>query len=257
MRVRYRHTLLCFALLLSGIVLGQRIPEKPDVIPPIVDSTHTLSSSQYDRLYRKLQQYNDTTSTEVFVMLTKTTFGEEIKYYAAQLGDTWEIGQEGKDNGVVLLVAKDDRKVAIQTGYGVEAFLTDAISRRIIEQAILPRFKEGDFYGGIDDGTDYIFKALDGQFQGTGNFKDQDFPIELIMLFITFIVIMIVLSRNRHNGSGGNRGRRSAAGNLLDIIILSNMGRGGYGGSSGGGFGGGGSFGGGGGFGGGGASGGW
>ena len=164
----------------------------------------------------------------------------------------------------MVLLAKDDRKIAINTGYGVEGSLTDAMSRRIIENVIIPQFKEDDYYGGLNNGADAIFQVLNGEFQEDRTFDDNSgFPFEAFLPIIIFIVILIILSsRNRRNKGGRGGGKKSGL-DLWDIIILSNMGRGGFGGgSSRGGFGsgGGGGFGGGfggGGFGGGGASGGW
>jgi uncharacterized protein len=95
------------------------IPEKPTFIPALVDRTQTLSKQQFDALSRKLERYSDSTSTELFVMIITSTGGEEIKFYTTQLAHKWEIGQKGKDNGVVVLLAKNDRKVTIQTGYGL------------------------------------------------------------------------------------------------------------------------------------------
>ena len=165
----------------------------------------------------------------------------------------------------MILLARDDRKIAINTGYGVEGTLTDAMSRRIIENVIVPRFKEDDYYGGLDEGSDAIFQVLTGEFKEERTFENSGngFPLETLLPILIFFVILIILSRRNRKNGGGRGGRRSSGLDLWDIIILSNMGRSG---GSGGGFGsGGGSFGGGGfgggfgggGFGGGGASGGW
>lgn len=235
------------------------IPEKPSFIPPIIDSTQTLSEIQKQQLFEKLKNYSDSTSTEIFVMIVPTTQGEDIARYATDLGQKWKIGQKGNDNGIVFLIAKDDRKMSIQTGYGVEHLLTDALSRRIIEQEVKPEFREGRYFEGIDNGVTAIFKVMKGEYKGTPKKNNQNGGAPIAVFVIIFVVIIILLSRNKGNGRGGNG---IGGPSLLDIIILSNMGRssgggfgGGFGGSSGGGgFGG---FGGGGSFGGGGASGGW
>ena len=160
-------------------------------------------------------------------------------------------------------MAKDDRKIAINTGYGVEHLLTDAMSKRIIERDIIPFFKRDDYPGGLNRGADAIFEVMTGEYQGARQSNSEEFPFFIfIILFIIFIIIIIAISKNNRNGGKG--GNRSAGHSIFDAIILSNLGRGGYksnsggfGGSSGGSSGGfGGGFGGGG-FGGGGASGGW
>jgi len=191
--------------------------------------------------------------------------GENIGLYAAEWAHKWGIGQKKEDNGVLILVAKNDRKITIATGYGVEEKLTDFTCKTIIDQIITPEFKNGSYYRGLNNGTTAIFKVLDGTFSGTRKHNNNPPIGTFLILFIVFIVLVMAFGKNNRDDGRGNRGNRnSGAGSLLDIIILSNMGRGGYGGSSGGGFGGGGfgsgGFGGGfggGGFGGGGASGGW
>lgn len=266
-------TLLLFLFLLSHFVWSQfDIPPKPERIEnqtSLYDYINLLSKSQQKTLEQKLINYADSTSTQIVVAIISSTNGEEIKYLAAQWGHAWGIGQAEEDNGILILMAKDDRQITIQTGYGIEEFSTDFQSKRIIERVIVPKFKQGDYYGGLNAGADAIFQVMTGQFTEERTFSNNQTNNQFSKLlpFIIFIVIVILLSRGRRGGGRNNRGGRSGSGlDIWDMIILSNMGRGGYrGGSSGGGFGGGGSFGGGGfgggfgggGFGGGGASGGW
>ncbi|MFC4817751.1 TPM domain-containing protein [Flavobacterium sp. GCM10023249] len=243
--------LLLFAVLFIGIAAQAqlKIPEKPSFIPPIIDSTRTLDESQKSQLYQKLKIYSDSTSTEVLVMMVPTTQGEDVARYATDLGQKWQIGQKGKDNGIVILIAKDDRKMTIQTGYGIEHLLTDALSRRIIEQEFKPNFKNGDYYNGIDQGTTAIFKVMKGEYKGEPKSKGGNISGIFFFIFIV-ILVLIIISKNKGNRNGGHGGGLD----LGDIIILSSLGRGSggssWGGSSGGsdwgGFGGGGSFGGGG-----------
>ena len=254
--IKMRKLVLFIALLLGFVSQAQlKIPEKPTFIPPIIDSTNTLSSQEKESLYKKLAIYSDSTSTEMFVMIVSTTQGEDIARYATDLGQKWQIGQKGKDNGIILLVAKDDRKMTIQNGYGVEHLLTDALSRRIIENVIKPNFKENQYYQGIDEGTNAIFKVLKGEFKNVKSKKPRS--IIPIFLVIGFVILFLIIASKNKGKNGGNSGGFGGP-DLMDIIILSSMGRGGGGsfggGSSGGGFGG---FGGGGSFGGGGASGSW
>ena len=243
------------------------IPPKPEKQTSVYDYVNLLDANQKNQLEQKLIRYSDSTSTQIVVAIISSTEGENINYLGAQWGQQWGIGQADKDNGILILLAKDDRRIAINTGYGVEEFLTDLMSKRIIEQVIIPEFKQGDYYGGLNAGTDAIFKVLTGQFKEERTFNnDQGFPLRSLLPFIIFFVIFLILISRKNKGGRNNRGGRGGRGlDIWDIIILSNMGRGGYrGGSSGGGFGGGGfgsgGFGGGfggGGFGGGGASGGW
>lgn len=230
------------------------IPPKPSIQEGVYDYIDLLSASQQQALKTKLKNYADTTSTQIVVVIISSTKGEDISLLGAQWGQVWGVGQAKEDNGIFIILAKDDRTIDINTGYGIEYRITDLMAERIINRVMIPEFKSGDYYAGLDKGTNAIFDALNGEFKEERKFEDK-FPFEtIILIFIIFIIIIIVFS-NKKGGRGGGTG------SLLDVIILSNMGRtGGYsggsfgGGSSGGGFGGG--FGGGG-FGGGGASGSW
>ncbi|WP_431109751.1 TPM domain-containing protein [Winogradskyella poriferorum] len=262
---------LTFLVGLSNIANAQyNIPKKPSFIPPVIDSTKTLSSDEYKKLYNKLKTYSDSTSTEIVIVIIPSTKGENIGLLTPKWGHKWEIGQEKEDNGVFILLAKNDRKIWISPGYGVEDRLTAGTIGEITRNEIIPEFKRGDFYKGLDKGTDAIFKVLTGSYKRTGKNSSNDFPFLIIfVLFVFFIIFIIAISKTRGGGKGGNRGNRSDddAKSILEAIILSNMGRGSYsrgsssggfgswgGSSSGGGFGG---FGGGGGFSGGGAGGSW
>ncbi len=270
-----RQFLLIALLALGCMQFGfsqYKIPAKPvktSEQTSLYDYYGLLSESQKQSLEQKLIRYSDTTSTQIVVAIIASTQGENIDYLGTKWAHDWEIGQKKEDNGVFILLARDDRRISIKTGYGVEHLLTDAMSRRIIQNNIIPYFKQDDYYGGLNSGTDAIFNVLNGEYKGTRQQNAEGFPVGfIILLFIVFIIIMISISKNNRGGGGGNRHRTDGT-SILDAIILSNMGRGSYGGgsfgrSSGGGFGGG-SFGGGGfgggfgggGFGGGGASGGW
>lgn len=221
-----------------------------------------LSNTQKRNLEQKLIRYSDSTSTQIVVAIISSTKGEDITYLGAQWGQAWGIGQADKDNGILILLATDDRRIAINTGYGVEGSLTDLMSKRIIERVIIPEFKKGDYYAGLDKGSDAIFQVLNVEFTEDRSFGNGTrFPFEGLFPLIIFIVILIILLNRKNKGNGGRGGRRGKGLDIWDMIILSNMGRssGSSGGFGSGGFGGGGFSGGfgGGGFGGGGASGGW
>lgn len=261
----YTRLLLFLNLLVFVAGMAQDVPAKPSFQTSYYEiGTQLLEESQKKEIEQKLIRYADTTSTQFVVVVVPNTGGDDIDRYKVDLAHAWGIGLKGKDNGVLLLIAKDDRKVAIATGYGTEHLLTDALSNRIIDEVIVPKFKEGDFYGGIDAGTDAMIKALAGEYKNDTQSGDGDgagFAV-IVFLIVIFIIIIAVLSRRGGGGGPGGRRRGFDGSDLADIIILSSLGRGfGGGGSSGGGFGGGGGgfsggFGGGG-FGGGGASGSW
>lgn len=244
------------------------IPEKPQLQSSVYDYANLLTTSEKNSLESKLIKYSDTTSTQIVVAIISTTKGENIGLLAPRWGHQWGIGQAKEDNGVFILLAKDDRKIWIAPGYGVEHKLTAGITGELIRNVIIPEFKKGDYYNGLNKGADAIFQLLKGEYKGSRLTSKQDgFPLgALMILFIIFIIILISITKNRRGG-GGKGGNRLDSRDLLEAIILSNMGRGsyrrgssGWGGSSGGWSSGGGGFGGGfggGGFSGGGAGGSW
>lgn len=246
---------------------GYKIPEKPKFQTSVYDYVNLLTKEQKASLENKLVRYSDSTSTQIVVAIIASTEGENIAYLAANWGEKWGIGDAAKDNGILVLLAKDDRKITIQSGKGVEEFLTDFESKRIIERVIVPEFKKNNYYVGLDNGVDYIFKTLQGEFKGTRKQKESGNPFG-IAIFIGIIIILFILfsKGNRNNNGGGNYQKGDIVSDILQTIILTNAGRrGGFGGGFGGSSSGGGSFGGGGfgggfgggSFGGGGASGGW
>ena len=267
-RVKNIITIVCF--IFSFQVIAQfDIPEKPDFQTSVYDYINLLSHSNKSALEEKLIRYSDSTSTQIVVAIINSTQGEEINYLGANWAHEWGIGQEKEDNGIFILLAHGDRRIGINTGYGVEHLLTDAMSKRIIESNIIPYFKNDDYYGGLNSGVDAIFRVMNGEYRN--NTTQSDFPVWIVFvfLFIIFIFILIIISIVKKGGGGRSGGKKHSDTSLLEAIILSRAGRGSYsgsgksswGGSSGsswggssGGFGGG--FGGGG-FGGGGASGGW
>ena len=255
-------------LLLCTLVVSAQfdIPPKPDLETSVYDYIELLSPVEKTSLEQKLINYADSTSTQIVLAIISSTEGEDINYLGANWGHKWGIGQEKEDNGILILLAREDRRIGINTGYGVEGALTDNLSKRIIENVIIPEFRDGDYYAGLDKGADAIFAVLMGEFTAQPNLNDgpKRLPFEIFLPFIIFIILMNIFAANRNKNNRGGRGGKKDGLDLWDIIILSNMGRGGYKGSSGGGFGsggfGGGGFSGGfggGGFGGGGASGGW
>ncbi|MFH6768867.1 TPM domain-containing protein [Gaetbulibacter aquiaggeris] len=255
-----KQTILLIAILFSSFSFSQfDIPPIPKEQTSVYDYINLLSSSEKITLENKLIKYSDTTSTQIVVVIISTTKGENIGLLSPKWAQKWGIGQAKEDNGVFILLARDDRKIWISPGYGVEDRLTAGIVGELTRNIIIPEFKNGDYYQGLDKGVDAIFDILTGAYQGSRPVESQPFPSQfIIILIVIFIIIIISISKNRRGG-GGKGGNRHQGFDIWDAIILSNLGRGGFGGGgrSGGGFGGGSSGGGfGGGFGGGGFSGG-
>ena len=240
------------------------IPEIPKMQTSVYDYANVLSATEKSQLEEKLIRYSDSTTTQIVVITIESLKGEDVSQLATKWGQTWGIGGTKKDdNGVIILLAKDEKKIAINPGYGLEDRLTAGTGGEIIRNIIIPEFKAGSYYNGLDKGTSAIIDVFKGKYKGErkqGKKGDGKFPI--LPIIIIFIVIMVIISKNKNNG--GNSGNNSGGGmSLTDIILLSSLGRssgGGFGGGFGGGSSGGGGFGGGfggGGFSGGGSSGGW
>lgn len=254
--------LIAFFFQVSFAFAQFEIPPIPKEQTSVYDYANVLKSSEKAALEEKLIKYSDSTTTQIVVVTVESLKGEDVGVLATNWGHKWGIGQEKEDNGVFILVSKNDRMMSIRPGYGVEDKLIAAICGQIIDNIITPEFKAGSYYKGLDKGADAIFDVLKGKYKGTRKSdKGESNPGGLIFFIIIFVVLIIIISKNKNNRNGGNRGGGL---DLSDIIILSSLGRGsgsgggfgGFGGGSSGGGGFGGGFGGGG-FSGGGASGGW
>ena len=226
-------TLFCFLPTFAQF----EIPKKPDLQTSVYDYANVLSANEKTQLEEKLIRYSDSTSTQIVVITIESLKGEDIGILTPKWGQTWGIGGSKKnDNGVIILLAKAERKIWISAGYGLEDRLTAGIGGEITRNIIIPEFKAGSYYNGLDKGTDALFDVFKGKYKGERkqNKKEGNFPIVPIIIII--IVIVIIISKNRNNGGGGGMG-------LADIILLSSLGRsggfggfgGGFGGSSGGG----------------------
>ena len=234
-------------LLLLWTTTLQAAPAFPPLSGRVVDEAALMSRKQAHQLTQQLAAFENRSGIQLVVVSIDSLDGETIEEYGYQLGRHWGIGQKGKNNGVLLLIAQDERKVRIEVGYGLEGALPDAIAANIIQTRILPAFKRGDMVAGILAGSQGIMQALAGEYQPVDNTSKAD-KQGGPWLFILVVIAMIVL-HNLRGGGGGPGGRRRAA------YMAGGFGAGSFGGRTGGG--GGGFSGGGGSFGGGGASGGW
>lgn len=242
-------------LLFLNTTVKAQLPSPP--YPPrlVNDYTGTLSASQINTLEHKLVAYNDSTSTQILVLLVDDLQGYNVEQFATEIGHSWGVGQKGKNNGVVILVkpkkGSERGRVNISPGYGMEPYLTDATAKNIVEKEMIPAFKDNDYYTGIDNAVNVIMDLCSGKFS-QDDYNDDGLPTWFILLLIIAIALIFVKfsGNNGQNYSGG--GTRT-----IWIPMGGGFGGGGFGGGHGGGFGGGfGGFGGGG-FGGGGASGSW
>lgn len=250
----YLFTILFLFLLPAG-VSAQQFPEVPNPPRLVSDFTGTLSAGEISSLESKLRAYNDSTSTQIAIVMLSSLDGYPIDDYSFQLAEKWGIGQKGKNNGVLVLVAKDDRKMFIATGYGMEGVMPDGLVKRIIEQDIKPFFKQGNYYEGLDTGINSMMALAAGEYTSDGSGVNSAPPV-FVIIFIIFIFILVVFIKIKSVSSYANVNSISfwTAWMLLNQARRTHHGSwggfsgGGGGSSSGGGFGGfgGGSFGGGG-----------
>ena len=252
----------CFSF--SVAVAQKSVPAQPNRL--VNDLAGMLTENEERALEAKLRRYNTETSTQIAILTEESLEGDDLFDYSFRVAESWGIGRDGKDNGILIFVAEQDRKLYIHTGYGAEGFLPDAMARRIIENIIKPSFRVGKFYEGFDQATTVIMDLGRGEYtaeEWENQTSEGGIPIFLILIVI--IIILVIISNNNNDGGyyrGGRydmdrRMRRRGGGGW---IFLPPGGGGGWSdGGGGGGFGGLGDFGGfgGGGFGGGGAGGDW
>jgi uncharacterized protein len=257
--------LFVVAFLLPLLSIAQDIPDKPNPPRLVNDYTNTLTPEEVNNLEFKLKTYSDSTSTQIVIVLVDNLNGYDKADYAFKLGEKWGIGQKGSNNGIVVLVKplgkQGERGAFIAVGYGLEPVITDALSRRIIENEMIPNFRENKFYAGLDQSTTILMKLASGEFPPGYNknqkSKRNNFAF-LIPIFI-IIIVMIIIKKGGNGTYTGGKGN-SFWTTLFLLSALNNSGSGSWGNfSGGGGSGGSGGFGGfgGGSFGGGGAGGSW
>lgn len=254
-----KHFLLAIAMLFFAIAgIAQDIPARPNPPRLVNDFTNTLTPDQVATLERKLVAYDDSTSNQIAIVIVASTSDYAPVDYATKLGRAWGVGNKKTNNGVIVLIAKNDRQIFISPGYGLEGALPDITARSIIDNEIRPNFKENDFFRGLDLGTNAIMKAAVGEYKppaGYGSQKKKGKGGGSI-LGVIIILFVIMLIGGRGGGRGGGMLSRRGFGDVATGALLGSLlsgGRGGGGGfgggsSGGGGFGGfgGGSFGGGG-----------
>jgi uncharacterized protein len=253
--------ILLLSMVFSYSLYGQDFPEPMVPFRLVNDFTGLLTAQQQIDLNNKLLTFNNQTSTQIYVVTYDSLQGFDIADYGARLGEKWGIGQQGKNNGILVLVSPINKKITIQTGYGLEGAVPDAICRRLIESVIKPGFREGNYYAGLDSATNVLMSLTRGEFKADDYLKGkgtENIPVAVIIVLVIFFMVFSSLMRIRRRFYSPTRSIP------WWMLGTGGSGSGGWGNfsSGSGSFGGGGSFGGfggggGGSFGGGGASGGW
>ena len=240
-------TLFCFLGL--PVLFALQVPPHADGY--VTDRASLLSPSTKAELEAQLRAFEDRTSNQVVVATFPSLEGDSLEAFSIRLAEAWKAGQKHRDNGVIFLIFKNDRKIRIEVGYGLEGVLTDALSGQIISRVVAPYFRQGDYEGGIMAGTDAIMKATQGEFKGFQK-KESSFDVRRLFSLLLALIFPFLYFRGLSSYGINGRGGRYKRSGIYWLGGGGGFGGGGFGGGGGGGFSGGG-----GGFGGGGASGGW
>ncbi|MEM7786874.1 MAG: TPM domain-containing protein [Bacteroidota bacterium] len=220
------------------------VPPRPSPPRLVNDDTSTLAAAERDALERKLVAFDDSTGSQIAVVIVASTNGVAPVDYATEILRSWGVGRADVNDGVVVLVATEDREVFIATGFGAEGALTDATAGTIVRSIIVPNFRQGSFYAGLDGATSAIMSALAGEFEAptarrpTSGGGGLEIGSVMCLLLVVFLILVVLSSRAGppppSSGGGWPRGgRRRGPG----VIVVPSFGGGGFG--SGGGFGGG------------------
>ncbi|MBN1144695.1 MAG: TPM domain-containing protein [Bacteroidales bacterium] len=262
---RQRLTFFIVLMTLLWPLCAQQLPKPMVPLRLVNDFTGLLSEQDQITLSNKLLDFNNQTSTQIYVVTYDDLQGYDIDDFGNRLGTTWGIGQQGKNNGLLILISPELHKMTIQTGYGLEGAVPDAICDRIIRNVLTPSFQAGEYYAGLDSATNVLMSLTRGEYTAEDYLKGgDDSPALIFGLLVLIIFIFIIVSSSRRNNKfyspkhsipwwvllGSGSSKDSGWGSF-------SSGSGSFGGSGGGGGFGGFSGGGGGSFGGGGASGGW
>ena len=221
----------CCGLLLWVMTVWAQQP-----IPPlnsqVTDLTNTLSTIERSALVDKLKQFEKEKGSQIAILIVPTTQPEAIEQYSLRVAEAWQLGREGVDDGVLLLIAKDDRKLRIEVGYGLEGAVPDASAKRIISEIITPRFRQGDFRGGVEAGVERLIGLVNGEPLPEPNWQSSDksngggFGALMPLLFFLFPFIpMLSKTIGRLPGaivSGGLMGGAGyfASGELILALAL-------------------------------------
>lgn len=181
---------------------AKNLPPLPNPPKLVNDFSGILLPQETQQLENKLQIYNDSSSTQITIVIENSLEDDDLFDYSFRLAQEWGIGQKGKNNGVLIYISTQDRKIRIQVGYGLEATLTDANCKQIIEELIKPAFKQKQYYLGINQATSRIIAITKGEYKSDTKEKKNN-ASKLILTILIVIIALVVLSISNKGGGGG------------------------------------------------------
>jgi uncharacterized protein len=196
-----RYCLLIALFLIRVDLSGQDFPPRPDPPRLVNDFAQLMSPQHQQQLEAKLTAYNDSTSTQIAVVTINSLNGYDVAGYSFELAEQWGIGQQGQDNGLLILIAPNERRMFIATGYGLEVYIPDAIAKRIVEGTLKPNFQQDAYYRGLDQATNLIMGLLSGHFSPK-QLEEEPSTFPFFLTVLLFILAMYFISRMRRSGSG-------------------------------------------------------
>jgi len=208
----YKYALLTLIWMIAVPAMAQDadFPERPQPPQIVNDLADVLDQSEKSQLEQKLVRFNRQTSTQIAVVTLNDLRGYAISDYAVRLAHEWGVGQEGKDNGILILVSPENQRVFIATGYGLEGAVPDATAQQIVDNEILPQFRQGNYYKGLDQATTVLFDLTRGEYTAEqynekvgGNKKSQaPYPIGILFLLVIIFAVVGRVRRARHYSMG-------------------------------------------------------
>jgi len=220
--------------------LSQDLPERP--VGHVNDFAKILSESQRSVLEQKLRTYRDSTSNVIAIATLESLQGYPREEIATTLFNSWRMWEGDRQNGVLFLIAPNEREMQIEVGYGLEGAVPDAIAGRIVRDVLQPSFRKGDFYGGLDQATTAVMMAAAGEYEAVAQSSDGESPFPVIFMIIFIVAVIISILRSKSGGRGGRRRRHTIGSGGVHTWGGGGFSSGGGGGSFGG-FSGGGGFG--------------
>lgn len=194
--------IIVYLAFLSGLLLASfdlQATQVESLTRPVTDNGKFLSDFEIRELENKIIAFEDTTSTQIAVFTINSLAGENLEDYAVSIYERSRIGQENKNNGVLLMISRNDKRIRIEVGYGLEPVITDALAKRIIESILKPAFRKGNFYGGIDGAVTTLMKLSSGEFTADDIKDDKKFSFIWVFLIMGLIFMLIRFFGKRNN----------------------------------------------------------